>query len=74
MVKTFKYYGLIKSKNNTYSMTGLRGTFCSGLLTMWMVRLVMSTPSSLSSAGEAIVVSGDELRDMTSDWEELANS
>jgi len=41
---------------------------------MWMVRLVMSTPSSLSSAGEAIVVSGDELRDMTSDWEELANS
>lgn len=55
-------------------MTGLSGTFCSGLLTIRMVRLVMSTPSSLSSPGEAMVVRGEELRDMTSDCEELAKS
>jgi len=39
-----------------------------------MVRFVMSTPSSVSSPGEAIVVKGDELRDMTSVCEELAKS
>lgn len=59
----------------TYSITGLSGTFCSGLFTMWMVRLVMRTPSSLSSAGEAIVVRAElELRDITRDCEELAKS